>query len=249
MRLGALVGLPLLASAASLLAGKLNLPCGNVLYPGDPGFENATRIDNGGSAEDRVPSVIVQASCAEDVPVAMAFAREAGIALAVKGGGHSAAGYCLVKEGLVLDMSLMNASRINDDGPEPTLTVQAGAIFETLYSRLVDTGYVFPGGGCSTVGVTGFVLGGGLSFLSRAYGLASDNLLSLRLVTANGTALNCSDTEHAELFWALRGGGGGNFGIVLDMTLRVFAQPSTHVEEVCWHGSAAAQYALPRYTR
>ena len=190
---------------ASPVLGRLILPCGDVLTPDSAGYANATYIDNMGRGRARLPAIVAQARCVEDVPVAISYARNESMPFAVKGGGHSAAGYSLTKGGLVLDMSQLNASAVERGPAGPKLHVQAGARFGQLYARLKGTGLLFPGGGCSDVGVSGYVLGGGLSFLSRAYGLASDNLLSARLVLANGTVRNCSAGAHSELFWALRG--------------------------------------------
>ena len=238
--------LGVLATAQSHLV----VPCGSVLYPSDAGFANVTRIDNEGAAANRTPAVVVLAACAADVVKAIVFARAASLSFAVKGGGHSAAGYCLAPGGLVLDMSRMHASEIVTAGSGAVLQVEAGAIFGPLYSHLNGTGWLLAGGGCSTVGVAGFVLGGGLSFLSRAYGLASDNLLSLELVTADGRGpftVSATDPAQAELFWALRGGGGGNFGVVTQLTMQLHASAETQVKEVCWHGPEQAAAALPRY--
>ena len=225
---------------------RLVVPCGEVLLAADAGFANATRIDNEGAAANRKPAVVVLAACAADVVKAIVFARAESLSFQVKGGGHSAAGYCLAPGGLVLDMSRMNESKRSGDA----LHVEAGAIFGDLYSHLDGTGWLLAGGGCSTVGVAGFVLGGGLSFLSRAYGLASDNLLSLELVTADGRGpftVSATDPAQAELFWALRGGGGGNFGVVTKLTMQLHASAETQVKEVCWHGPEQAAAALPRY--
>ena len=225
---------------------RLVVPCGEVLLAADAGFANATRIDNEGAAANRKPAVVVLAACAADVVKAIVFARAESLSFQVKGGGHSAAGDCLAPGELVLDMSRMNESKRSGDA----LHVEAGAIFGDLYSHLDGTGWLLAGGGCSTVGVAGFVLGGGLSFLSRAYGLASDNLLSLELVTADGRGpftVSATDPAQAELFWALRGGGGGNFGVVTKLTMQLHASAETQVKEVCWHGPEQAAAALPRY--
>ena len=236
-----------------LAASGPALPCGVALTLSDVGFGNATFIDNGGAGRLRQPALVVLAKCAEDIPVAMQYARANKLGFAVKGGGHSAAGYSLAPGGLVLDMSLMNASRVDRDPATgaPTLWVQAGALFGDLYARLNGTGLLVAGGGCSTVGVCGFVLGGGLSFLSRAFGLAIDNLVRVRIVLANGNLLSVSgdDPSQADLWWALRGGGGGNFGVVVELTLRLHSgEEQTTTAEVCWRGANASIAALPLYS-
>ena len=229
-----------------------SLPCGSILVPGEPGFANSTYIDNGRAGRLRQPALVAQAECTEDIPAAMAYAQRNGLTFTVKGGGHSAAGYSLAPNGITVDMSRMNASRVEYDPVTgaPLLWVQAGARFGQVYERLNKTGLVLAGGGCSTVGVSGFTLGGGLSFLSRAYGLAIDNLVALRMVAPNGTIMNISGegSHQADIWWALRGGGGGNFGVVVDLTLRLHpGEERTTVQEVCWRGSEAAIFALPKY--
>ena len=138
---------------------SLVLPCGDVLTPADAGYANATYIDNMGRGRERLPAFVARARCAEDVPAAIAYARSRKMSFAVKGGGHSAAGYALIKDGLVLDMALMNSSDVEHGPAGSTLYVQAGARFAQLYARLNGTGLLFPGGGCSDVGVSGYVLG------------------------------------------------------------------------------------------
>ena len=235
-------------------SASLNLPCGTVLTPEDKGYSNATYIDNGGAGRERLPSLVVMAECAEDVPVALKYAKSNNISFSVKGGGHSAAGYSLVRDGITVDMSLMNASRIETDAAtgDSILWVQAGATFGHVYSRLNDTGLILAGGGCSTVGVSGFMLGGGLSFLSRAFGLGVDNVVSLRMVTVDGELITVSDQNEtlADLWWALRGGGGGNFGVVIDMEIKLHpGEDATTSADVCWKGSEASIAALKQYSR
>ena len=242
----------LVAGTARGVLSQLSVPCGTVLHPSDAGFANATAVDNGGAAKLRQPAIVVRARCVDDIPAAMQYAQRNKLGFAVKGGGHSAAGYALIAGGVVVDMSLMNASRVRAEPAtgEPVLWVEAGAIFEQVYARLDKTNLILAGGGCSSVGLAGFMLGGGLSFLSRAFGLGSDNLLSMTLVAANGTVLRLSSTDPAvaDLWWAVRGGGGGNFGVVVDMTVRLHAgEDATDMREVCWQGTEAAIFALPRY--
>ena len=201
---------------------------GVVLRPGQAAFAAATRIDNGRVALS--PRVIVQANSTNDVKIAMRFARKHGLRMTAKGGGHSAAGYCLNSGGLVLDLSLMTAIALNRD--ERTVTVQMGARWHDVYVHLIEsgTGLIPIGGGCPTVGIPGFMQGGGYSFVSRSYGMSIDNLVSLTLVTVDGEVrtLSAASSSKADqdLFWACRGGGGGNWGVVVDMTIRVH-QPNT----------------------
>src|SRR5471030_2052718 len=144
-----------------------------------------------------------------------ALRRPNGLRLTVKGGGHSATGYSLNAGGMVIDMSLLKA--ISLDLEHKVLTVQMGLRWSEVYTYLQDTGTgLIPiGGGCSSVGLAGFIQGGGYSFVSRSYGMSADNVRSATLVLADGSVRTVgidSSGEDGELFWALRGGGGGNWG-------------------------------------
>src|SRR5882724_2100629 len=201
---------------------------GYVLLPGTPEYAMAVQIDNGRVQQQ--PTVIVQASGEKDVVTTLRFAQQQGLKLTVLGGGHSATGYCLNTGGVVLDMSLMKAMTL--DSKQRTLRVQMGALWSDVYAYMMKsgTGLIPVGGGCLTVGVPGFVQGGGFSFASRSYGISADNLISLKIVTADGKLRHISEAskskEEIDLFWALRGGGGGNFGVVTEMELRVH-KPNT----------------------
>ncbi|HEV8695911.1 MAG TPA: FAD-dependent oxidoreductase, partial [Lysobacter sp.] len=165
-----------------------------------------------------------------DIVLTLQFAKRNGLRLTVKGGGHSASGYCLNTGGVVLDLSLMTA--ISLDESRQQVTVQMGARWHDVYVFLIDsgTGLIPIGGGCPTVGIPGFMQGGGFSFVSRSYGMSIDNLVSMTLVTVDGKvhtlSADSTSTEDRDLFWACRGGGGGNWGVVVDMTLQVH-QPAT----------------------
>ena len=196
---------------------------GYVAAPPDPAYAPTLDIDNGRARLS--PACVVFPRSIPDVSRTLRFAQDCGLPLTVKGGGHSAAGYCLNRGGVVLDMSLMNDMKL--DRSAQILRVQMGSRWEDVYRHLLDTGtgLIPVGGGCLTVGLPGFLLGGGYSFTSRSYGLGSDNVLSIDLVTADGVRHHLrEDAEAAEdrdLFWACRGGGGGNFGVAVAAELRV----------------------------
>lgn len=201
---------------------------GVVALPDSATYDQALDIDNG-----RVrlpPAFVVAPRSAEDVTRTLRFAAEEGLPLTVKGGGHSAAGYCLNRSGVVLDLSLMKAMSL--DAEKQTVRVQLGARWEDVYRYLTasGTGLIPVGGGCLTVGLPGFLLGGGYSFASRSYGMGSDNIVSIDLVTADGRHRHLTEdadsAEDRELFWACRGGGGGNFGVALAVELGVH-RPNT----------------------
>ncbi len=201
---------------------------GYVCEPGTPDYLGTLGIDNG-----RVrlpPALVVRPRSAADIALTISFARDSALPMTVKGGGHSAAGYCLNRGGIVLDLSLMKAMTL--DREQRLLHVQMGATWEDVYGFLAadGTGLVPVGGGCLTVGLAGFLLGGGYSFLSRSYGLGSDNVVDIDLVTADGRhrhlAADAADDLDRDLFWACRGGGGGNFGVATAMTLRLHKPPT-----------------------
>ena len=212
---------PTRATLASLTGELQQCISGRVVFPNDPGYAALVEIDNG--RVQLQPRFVVLVDSLADVVATLHFARRHDLRLTVKGGGHSAAGYSLNGGGIVIDFSLMKRMTLHGD----TLTVQAGARWIDIYRYLQANGQgLIPiGGGCAPVGVAGFLQGGGYSFASRSYGLSIDNLLAVTLVTADGAVHSLSphstSAEDVDLFWALRGGGGGNFGIVVDMTLQL----------------------------
>jgi FAD/FMN-containing dehydrogenase len=200
---------------------------GYVAQPTDPAYATAVTIDNG-----RIqlrPAFVVFADSVADIATTLRYARRIGLNLTVRGGGHSAAGYCLNDGGIVLDLDLLDEVEL--DQAARTLRVQMGATWQEIYAQIVGTTDLIPvGGGCLPVGIPGFVLGGGFSFASRSYGMSIDNLLELTIVTPDGEArtitANSDDEDERDLFWACRGGGGGNFGVAVEMKLRMH-QPNT----------------------
>jgi FAD/FMN-containing dehydrogenase len=182
---------------------------GQVLRAGDEGYDETRKVWNG--RFDRRPSVIVRCREARDVVAAVGFAREQGLELAVKGGGHSNAGHSTVEGGLLIDLSLMKGVAV--DVRAETARVEPGVKWREFDSVAQQHGLATTGGTVSSVGVAGFTLGGGSGYLVRKHGMAIDNLLSADVVTADGRVVRASADENPDLFWALRGGS-GNFGIV-----------------------------------
>jgi FAD/FMN-containing dehydrogenase len=181
------------------------------------------------------PLAVVLAADTTDVQTALNFARDAGIRPIPRSGGHSYAGYS-TGSGLVISVERMK--RISVDG-SGRVHIQPGARNSDIYATLPAHGVVAPYGRCPTVGVGGFVLGGGFGFNSRKIGTASDNLLSTEVVTADGEVRTASATSEPELFWACRGGGGGNFGIHTAFILRSQPAPSFSVYSITWKESDA----------
>jgi FAD/FMN-containing dehydrogenase len=189
---------------------------GAVLRAGDEGFDTARSVWN--RMIDRTPSLIVRCTGVADVLRAVEFGREQGLRVAVRGGGHSAAGLAVCDDGLVIDLSSMRGIRVEPS--TRTVRAQGGVTWGELDRETQVFGLATTGGLISTTGIAGLTLGGGLGWLMRSYGLACDNLLSADVVTADGSFLTASATENEDLFWGLRGGG-GNFGVVTSFEYRL----------------------------
>lgn len=182
---------------------------GQVLQPGDAGYDEARKVWNG--SIDRRPAVIARCTGAADVISAVRFARSRDLLIAVRGGGHNIAGLAVCDGGIVIDCQPMKGVRV--DTQSQRALVQPGLLWGELDHETQALGLAVPGGVITTTGVAGFTLGGGFGYLSRKFGLACDSLISADVVTAEGELLRASATENSDLFWGLRGGG-GNFGIV-----------------------------------
>jgi FAD/FMN-containing dehydrogenase len=183
---------------------------GDVVTPSDPGYLEAARVWNG-AHDERRPAVIVRCQGAADVIAAVGFARGNDLPIAVRGGGHSIAGFSTVDDGLVIDLAPMADVRV--DAQARRATVGPGAVWADVDHETQAHGLATTGGLVSTTGVAGFTLGGGIGWTMRSFGLACDNLAAADVVTADGRLVRASADEHPELLWGLRGGG-GNFGVV-----------------------------------
>jgi FAD/FMN-containing dehydrogenase len=183
---------------------------GQVLRPDDDGYAESCRIWNG-AFDGRRPAVIVQCSGAADVIAAVGFARSNDLAIAVRGGGHSIAGFSSCDDGIVIDLSAMRSVRVDSDARRAQ--VGPGAVWGDVDHETQAHALATTGGLVSSTGVAGFTLGGGIGWLMRKYGLACDNLVGADVVTADGRLVHASESENADLLWGLRGGA-GNFGIV-----------------------------------
>lgn len=190
---------------------------GDVLVHGDEGYDEARQVWN--ARIDREPAGILQASGAADVIAAVDVARTNDLPLSVKGGGHHVSGSAVCDGGLMIDLSRMNGIRVDPDAA--TARVEAGATWGDIDHETQRFGLAVPGGQDPNIGVAGLTLGGGVGWLSPKYGLTCDNLLSADVVTADGELVRASETEHPDLFWALRGGG-GNFGVVTSFEFQLY---------------------------
>jgi len=206
------------APTLDILASQLR---GRVLHGGDAAYDEARTIWN--AMIDRRPALIVRPAGSVDVATAVRFARDEGLEIAVKGGGHGPAGLATVDDGLMIDLGSMRAVRVDPEAGRAW--VQGGALLGDVDRETSRHGIAVPAGVAWDTGVGGLTLGGGYGWLGRQHGLTSDNLLSAELVTAAGEILSVSDATDPELFWALRGGS-GNFGVVTWFEFRTHAVPA-----------------------
>jgi FAD/FMN-containing dehydrogenase len=227
--------------AASAIAEWTPKFGGTLLSPGHEDYDKARKVFN--AMIDRRPGLIARCASAEDVMQAVNFARDQKVQLAVRGAGHNAAGFAVCDAGLVVDLSPMK--KITVDAKACTVCAEGGATWGEVNDALQPYGLAATGGFVSITGVSGLTLGGGLGWLVRKHGLAIDNLLSARMVLADGRSVTASDRENADLFWAIRGGG-GNFGIVTEFEFQ--AHPvGTVLAGVIVHPIVAAGATLRRW--
>ena len=215
---------------------------GELLRPGESGYEEGRHAFNG--LVDKRPAVIARCLGEADIADAIAFAREAGLEISVRGGGHSVAGRCLTDGGLMIDLSLMKGVHV--DPESHTARVQPGVSWAQLNRETQLHGLAVTGGVISTTGIAGLTLGGGLGWLMPKYGLATDNLLSARVVTADGRTLTASEQENADLFWGLRGAG-ANLGVVSSFEYRLHEVGPTVIGGLVAHPFDAAADVLHFY--
>ncbi|MEU8522509.1 FAD-binding oxidoreductase [Streptomyces sp. NBC_01216] len=220
----------------SALAGLREDLAGDVFVPGDPGYDEARVVFNG--MIDRRPAVIAQCASQDDVSNAVVFGREAGLPIAVRGGGHSVSGSALNDGGLVVDLRRMHT--VVADPENMTVRLGGGSTMGHLDRACQPFHVAVTGGRASTTGVGGFTLGGGSGWLERKFGLACDSLLAAELITAEGKHLHADTERNPELFWALHGGG-GNFGVVTSLTLRVHPLPEFSVVLLLFDRDAGPQ--------
>ncbi|HEU5420979.1 MAG TPA: FAD-binding oxidoreductase [Streptosporangiaceae bacterium] len=199
-----------LADLATALRGEL-------ITPGDVGYDEARAVYN--AMIDKRPAAIARCRDTADVITSVRFARDHGLTIAVRGGGHNAAGLGIWDDALVIDLSAMRSTTVSPE--EHTVRVDAGCTWQDVDHATVAFGMATPSGMIGSTGVAGLTLGGGIGYLARRFGLSVDNLLAADIVLADGSFVTASQQSHSDLFWALRGGG-GNFGIVTSFTFRCY---------------------------
>ena len=209
---------------------------GRVVLPSDPSYNEDRQESN--PAFQSYPELIVYCVCESDVLECLAVARRYRLWVAVRSGGHSTAGYS-VNSGMVVDVSEMSGVVL--DPPNQRVHVLPGTDFDHFNGAMNHTGWHVPTGACGSVHVSGFVQGGGYGYTSRAFGIQSDMVESFRVALADGRIVTASAQENAPLYWALRGGTGGNFGVLLQVTYRMVRLDQVWAWAVSWDAAHAAQ--------
>jgi len=209
---------------------------GGLIEPGDPNYDTARKVYN--AMIDRHPRLIAGCAVVADVMAAVRFGREQKLLVSIRGGGHNAGGLGVCDDGLVIDLSPMNYVRV--DPKKRTVQVGGGALWRDVDHATHAFGLAVPAGIISTTGVAGLTLGGGIGYLTRRYGLTIDNLLAVEMVLADGRFVTASVKENADLFWAVRGGG-GNFGVVTSFLFKGQRVHTVYGGPILWPLGNAAE--------
>ena len=215
---------------------------GGLVLPSDSNYDEVRQIWN--AMIDKKPAVIVQCANADDVVLAIAFARKNGLEISVRGVGHNIAGNSLCNDGLMIDLSTMKVVRV--DSEQRRAYVDPGASLGDFDAAVQAHGLVTPTGINSTTGIAGLTLGGGFGWLTRKYGMTIDNLLSADVVTADGRKVKASESENPDLFWAIRGGG-GNFGVVTQFEFQLHPVGPDVLSGLVVYPFAEAKQVLEKY--
>ncbi|AKJ12275.1 lipoprotein [Streptomyces incarnatus] len=223
------------ANAAANWTALAHALDGTLVRPGDASWATAHQLYNTRFDTLR-PAAVAYVAHADDIRTTLSYAQAHGIRVSIRNGGHSYAGYSSGDNRLVLDVSKLNRIRVSGG----TAVVGAGSKLIDVYRALAAKGATIPAGSCPTVGVSGLVLGGGHGVASRAYGLTCDSLTQATVITADGTQVTANASSHSDLFWALRGAGNGNFGVVTELQFRTHPAPQAVTAYMTWPWSKAA---------
>jgi hypothetical protein len=220
-------------SAVATLKANLR---GELIQPSDPGYHDARKVYN--AMIDKRPRLIARVADVADVITCVNFAREEKMLLAIQSGGHNAGGLGSVDDGLVIQLSKMKGIRVDPDAK--TVRVEGGCTWGDVDHATHAFGHAVPAGIISTTGVGGLALGGGLGHLTRGYGLTIDNILEVDMVLADGRFVTANAKKNADLYWAVRGGG-GNFGVVTSFLFRMHPVHTNYAGPILWELSEAAE--------
>jgi len=215
---------------------------GELIHPGDTGYDHARRLWNG--AIDRHPALIARCASPDDAAAVLAHALEMGAPVTVRGGGHNVCGWALADGGVAIDFSLLRRVEIQAQGPRAR--VQPGALWGDFDAATQPWGLGAPAGIVTHTGLAGLTLGGGFGWLSRRFGLVSDNLVAADLVLASGERVRASQQDHPDLFWAIRGGG-ANFGVVTEFEFGLHATGTQVLAGPIFHAAGRAREVLRFY--
>jgi FAD binding domain/Berberine and berberine like len=216
---------------------------GTLARPGSPSY-NTVRLTQNPRYDGARPLAVLSVAGASDVATAFAFAQQHGIPVAIRSGGHSYPGWSAGDGALVVDVRPLHGVSVAGT----SATVGAGASLVQVYDALGTRGRGIAGGSCPTVGIAGLTQGGGVGVLTRAHGLTSDAVTAMKVVLADGRVVTASAQHEPDLFWALRGGGGGHLGVVTSFTFRTFAAPAITRAYLVWPFSAAS-HVVPQWLR
>jgi FAD/FMN-containing dehydrogenase len=224
-------------SNADWLALQHKLSTGRLVRPGQRDYNSAKQLFD--PAYDSLnPAGIAYCAKPADVAACISFVTHFKMAVRVRSGGHSYAGWSSLNNGLIIDVTAMNGLRIGNGN----VTVGSGIRLIDFYAGLSGHGKAVPGGSCPTVGIAGLALGGGIGVLSRIYGLTSDCIQSVDVVTADGSTHTCTaNNPYSDLYWASRGGGGGNFGVTTSFTFKTFDLTSLYLFSMSWNWASAGR--------
>src|SRR4051794_5918330 len=216
---------------------------GTLARPGSPTY-GTVRLTQNPRYDGARPLAVLSVANAADVATAFSFAQDHGVRVAIRSGGHSYPGWSAGDGALVVDVRPLDEVSLSGT-TGTTGTVGAGASLVKVYDALGMRGRGIPGGSCPTVGIAGLTQGGGIGVLTRAHGLTCDSVTAMQVVLVDGRVVTASHDEESELFWALRGGGGGHLGAVTSFTFTTFAAPTITRAYMAWPFSAAEEVVPP----